>query len=135
MKTSVLTVILVMVSFFAQAHVGDHDAPVVLSAPQGGALKSFGELMVEVVVQGKTARLYVYDLKLKPHDLAGLKISASVVKPKSKAEVRLPLQNKGGFLVGDFGSETKGLHRFTLRIGIDDPKTEHVGHVDFTIEP
>ncbi|MBL7687450.1 MAG: hypothetical protein JNJ49_05405 [Bdellovibrionaceae bacterium] len=135
MKMSILMVVLVMVSTLAQAHVGEHDAPVVVSAPQGGMLKNFGELMVEAVVQDKTARLYVYDLKLKPRDLAGIKVSASVVKPKSKVELRLPLQNKGGHLVCDFSTEAKGLHRFTLRVAIDDPKTKHVGHVDFTVEP
>lgn len=126
---------LVMLSALAQAHIGEHDAPVVVSAPQGGMLKNFGELMVEAVVQDKTARLYVYDLKLKPRDLAGIKISASAVKPKSKTEIRLPLQSKGGFFVCDFAAAAKGLHRFTLRVAIDDPMTNHVGHVDFTVEP
>lgn len=151
MKYLLSAVFALFFSASVNAHIGEHEAPVSMAAPHGGVMKKAGEVMVEVVAQARQASVYIYDLKLAPRDLTSVKVTASVIKPKSKAgkqipvkipvenSVKIPLQissqNNVHFLTCDFGEQSAGLHRFTLRLAVDDPKTGHAGHVDFTIEP
>lgn len=112
------------------AHEGDHDAPGTVQAPKGGRLKSFETIHIELLSEGRTVRLYVYDLGMRPANVTKYPVKASISLPKKKSEP-IALIEKGDHWTFDYDS--KGAHRYTLEL--DVRQGGHQDRVKWTIEP
>lgn len=133
MKQLIMTILFLFVPSL-QAHEGhDHDAPTTLQAQKGGVIKALEETRIEVTSKGKSLKIYVYDKNLKPQSLAGFKVSAQALAPRSKKTDEIPLVAKESHYEAEY--DAKGLHRYTLLLSINDPKTGHDDKLSFTIEP
>lgn len=129
-----LLVLLAMTVRTAQAHEGhDHDGPTTLQAPKGGVIKALEETRVEVTSKGKQLKIYLYDKNLKPQPISGFKVTAQAQLPRSKKVEDLRLLPKENHFEAEY--DAKGLHRYTLLLSVDDPKTGHKDQLSFTIEP
>jgi hypothetical protein len=126
--------ILTLAASLAFAHPGhDHNAPGSIEAPKGGLLKSLEKTHVEVVNKGKDVKIYLYDMTMKPRDVAKFQVTATTELPRAKKPEDLPLTKGEGFYAGTYDS--KGAHRFTLRLKIKDPETGHDDRMEFVLEP
>ena len=113
----------------AKTHEGhDHGAPT-FQAPKGGVLKSTYMGHFELVKNQNSLSLYVYDDKGQALPTKKFKIDALLELPRKKAN-SISLIDKGTHWESTVDS--KGAHRFTLKVNIDDGKEKD--HVKFTIE-
>ncbi len=114
----------------AVAHEGHHDAPGAVQAPKGGQIKTLETIHLEPLTEGKTARIYVYDLNLKPADAAKYPVTGSVTLPKKKAEP-ITLETKGDHWAFEY--DAKKAHRYTFELSIK--QGGHDDKIKWTIEP
>lgn len=136
MKTILLSIIVMFAAGHLWAHEGhDHDAPVTLQAQKGkgGLIKALEETRVEVVSEGQTLKIYLYDKQMNPKSVSGFEVKATAEIPRSKKQVDIPLVAKAESYEASY--DAKGLHRYTLKLQIKDPKTGHNDRLSFTIEP
>lgn len=129
-----LILIITLISPLSWAHEGhDHDGPPTIQAPKGGIIKSLELTHVEVVSKGNNIKIYLYDKNLKLKDLTGFIVSAKAEFPRTKKQEEINLTLKGTHYEASF--DAKGAHRYTLMLGIKDPKTGHNDKLNYVIEP
>jgi hypothetical protein len=125
----ILFTCLIMIFTTAQGHEGhDHGAPT-FQPPKGGILQTALHGHFELVNQGNKVQVYVYDMKGNAKETKGLTITAELELPRKKAE-KINLVDKGNSWEAEIDS--KGAHRFTLKLTIDDGKEKD--YVKFTVE-
>lgn len=132
-----VSLILCLVAHQVFAHEGhDHDAPTSVKALKGGIVKSLEETNVEVVSKGDSIRIYLFDKKAsepKPLDVRPFTLTAKAEMPRTKKTEEIILKPMGNFFEATF--DAKGIHRYTLLLSVNDPKTGHDDKLKFTIEP
>ena len=137
MKHTLKALTLLLVNIFISSAVAheshDHDAPATVKAPKGGIIKSLEEAHIEVTNSKNNIKVYVYSKDLKPVDAATYGITAKAEMPRTKKSEVIDLKSNGNFLEGNYDS--KGAHRYTLILNINDPNTKHNDNLSFTIEP
>lgn len=112
-----------------KAHDGhDHGAPT-FQPPKGGILQTAQHGHFELVNQGNKIQVYVYDMKGNAKETKGLTLTTELELPRKKAE-KINLVDNGNFWEAKIDS--KGAHRFTLKISINDGK--ETDYVKFTVE-
>ncbi|MBC7420631.1 MAG: hypothetical protein H7328_07880 [Bdellovibrio sp.] len=120
-----------LVSLSHESH--DHDQPLTVQAPKGGAIKSLEETYVEVLVKGKDIKIYLYDKELKPRMVKDFTIKAKIEMPRTKKTEVIKLSANEQYFQASF--DGKGIHRYILHLSVKDPKTGHDDQLKFTIEP
>lgn len=116
------------------AHEGhDHDAPAVVTPRKGGIIKSVGKMNIEMVSKGDNLRLYFFDGSLNPMPVAGFQLDAKAEMPRSKKTEKVNFIAKENFFEADYAA--KGIHRYSLLLGIRDVKAGKQDRLEFTIEP
>lgn len=134
MKLTIITCLLIATSA-AFSHEGhDHEAPQMVSAPNGGIVKSLEKTFVEAVSRGQQVSIYLYDKEMKPKDVSNFELSATAQFPKNKIKEKPVVFVKKDFHF-DATFDAQGSHRYTLKIQIKDPATGHNDRMSFVIEP
>jgi len=128
MKT--LYIILALICTPILAHEGHDHGPKSVQAPKGGIIRSLETIHLELVTEGKTINIYVYDKNLKPADVKNFPANLTVTLPKKKSE-SLQLASKGDHWEAIFDS--KNSHRFVLQLSIK--QGGHDDKVKWTVEP
>lgn len=125
----ILFTCLLMIFTKAPAHDGHDHGAATFQPPKGGILQTAQQGHFELVSQGNKIQIYVYDAKGTAKQTKGLTLTTELELPRKKAE-KISLADKGTHWETDVDS--KGAHRFTLKITIDDGKEKD--YVKFTIE-
>lgn len=123
-----------LIGLNVSAHEGhNHDAPTTIRAPKGGQIKALDESRVEVVAKGKNIKIFFYDKDLKSLPTSDFEVKASVRLPKKKTAETLELMTAENNLEADYDS--KGSHRYTLKLEVTHLKTKMTDSLNFQIEP
>lgn len=129
MKQFLTILFLFSISITTKAHEGHDHGAATFQPPKGGVIQTSMQGHFELVNQGNKIQLYVYDNKGTAKETKGLTLTTELELPRKKAE-KISLTDKGTHWEADIDS--KGAHRFTLKITIDDGKDKD--YVKFTIE-
>ena len=127
MKKIILALSLFAATVFA--HEGEH-GPSTVQAPKGGVMRSLETVHLELVNERKKVKIYVYDIKVKPADVAQYAVSATVTLPKKKPET-IKLVEAGDHWEADIDS--KNSHRYTLILDIK--QGGHEDKIKWVVEP
>jgi hypothetical protein len=104
-------------SFPLMAGDGHNHEAAVEAAPHGGTLRNAGEYKAEIVINGDTLKLYVYDKQLKPLKVEKAELTGDVQFPKEKSK---PITFKKA---GDaFEATVKGIskvHRYDMHVNVE----------------
>ena len=114
----------------AKAHEGHDHGPSTVIPQKGGIVRSLETVSLELVVEGKTIKIFVFDKDKKPADVSKYPSSLTVVLPKKKPE-NLVLVAKGDHW--EFSFDPKNTHRFNVELAIK--QAGHNDKVKWTIEP
>jgi len=134
MKTRIIACLLIIATS-AHSHEGhDHDTPQMVTAPNGGIVKSLEKTFVEAVSQGNQVSIFLYDKQMKAQDVSQFELSATAQFPKNKIKEKVVLFVKKEFHF-EANFDAQGSHRYTLKIKIKDPATGHNDKMSFVIEP
>jgi hypothetical protein len=99
-------------AFAGEGH--DHGVPGAVAAPKGGEIKAGPGSYFELLKSGSTLKVYVYDEKLKPLNLATLtEVEATAKVPRGKAETVPVKSNTDHF---ETSYDPKKSHRFELTL-------------------
>ncbi|MFW7380916.1 MAG: hypothetical protein ACOH5I_19025 [Oligoflexus sp.] len=127
--TKLIMLAVLGMTYPALAHEGDH-GPAQMEAPHGGVIRPLETIHLELVAESRKFKLYLYDKDGKPTDTAKIPLTASLTRPRQKAEA-LPVERKANHWEGTF--DPKGAHRVTITFEVE--QGGHKDEVEYTIEP
>lgn len=117
-------------SNIAIAHEGHDHGSSQIQAPKGGVIRSLEEIHLELIIEEKIIKIYVYNTSLEADDVNKYPVKAKVILPRGKTEF-IELESKGDHWQAKF--DAKGAHRYTLEVSIK--QSGHDDKISFTVEP
>lgn len=119
-----------VMSLSLHAHEGHDHGPSMIAPPKGGVIRSLETIHLELLPQGKTVKIFVYDKKMEPVEAKKYPVSAMATRPRKQAEA-VELKTKKSHW--EFEYDAKGSHRYTLQLSIE--QGGHKDKVQWNIEP
>ena len=129
MFKSIITFV-ILCPLVALAHDGHHHAPSAFTAQKGGVTRSLESIHLEMLSQGNTVKIFIFDLKTKPADTGKYPVSATVKLPRQKPTAIKLKKMKHHW---QYQFDAKGAHRYTLEFTIK--QDGHNDPVKWNIEP
>lgn len=112
------------------AHEGHGHGPSTFQPQKGGVIRSLETVHLEMLQQGKTVKVYIFDKTGNPADTKKYPVSATATIPKKKA-IELTLTPKKDHW--EFAFDAKGAHRYLFELKIK--QGGHNDKVKWNIEP
>ena len=119
-----------MVSVSTFAHEGHDHGPSTVQPQRGGIVRALETVTLELLVDGKTLKIFTFDKAGKSMDTSKFPASLTATLPKKKPDT-LKLEVKGDHWVSEF--DPKNSHRYDLHLSIK--QGGHDDKVKWTVEP
>jgi hypothetical protein len=126
-----LTLFLALAASPLQASEGHNHEAAVEPAPHGGILRDSPPYKTELVIEGESAKVYVYDKGLKLAPLAATELKGALKFPKERKDKPVTFRKAGDFFEARIPGIGK-VHRFDLHVTLTEAGKKTV--MDFGID-
>ena len=110
---------------------GHNHEPAVEPAPHGGILRDAAPYKAELVLNGDSAKIFIYDKNLKTASLKSESMDAFIRLPKQKKETKILFKKEADFFKATLPGVSK-THRFDLHVYLTEAGKKTV--LDFGID-